>query len=222
MENIVLIGFGGHSKSVIDTIERQNKYCIAGIIEKSKEAKKEFRDYAIIGTDEDLERIYASGITKAFVTVGFLGKSDSRNKIYNKLKEIGFSMPVIADPTAIISKDAVIGEGTFIGKGAIVNAGASVGKMCIINTGAILEHEVNLGDFCHVAVGTILCGEVYVEEDTFLGAGTTVIQGIHIGRKCVVGAGTTIVKDVAEDILAYGTTRKKLREEINSGCIYYR
>ena len=26
MEDIVLIGFGGHAKSVIDTIERQNQY----------------------------------------------------------------------------------------------------------------------------------------------------------------------------------------------------
>lgn len=36
MEEIVLLGFGGHSKSVIDTIERQNEYKIIGVLEKKR------------------------------------------------------------------------------------------------------------------------------------------------------------------------------------------
>ena len=55
MEEIVLIGVGGHGKSIIDTMEANEKYKIAGILEKRKEDGKIYRGYHIIGTDDDME-----------------------------------------------------------------------------------------------------------------------------------------------------------------------
>ena len=55
MEEIVLLGFGGHSKSVIDTIERQNEYKIIGALEKKEKREAKYRGYRCIGGDEKLE-----------------------------------------------------------------------------------------------------------------------------------------------------------------------
>lgn len=48
MEEIVLLGFGGHSKSVIDTIERQNEYKIIGVLEKKKKGKQNTEDIGVL------------------------------------------------------------------------------------------------------------------------------------------------------------------------------
>lgn len=210
MEEIVLLGFGGHSKSVIDTIERQNEYKIIGVLEKKEKREAKYRGYRCIGGDEKLEELFKSGIKHAFVTLGFMGKADIRNRIYYTLKAIGFTLPVKVDPSCLIAKDVSIGEGTFVGKGAIINADAHIGKMCIINTGSILEHETKVGDFCHISVGTLLCGQVQVGDNSFIGAGATVIQGIHVGSGSIVGAGSSVVKKVDDNTLVYGKTVKRL------------
>lgn len=213
MEDIVLIGFGGHSKSVIDSIERQNQYRIIGLLEKQQDMVKEYRGYKVLGNDEMLRELYQDGIRNAFVTIGYMGNSKVRNRIYETLKEIGFQLPTIIDPSAIVADDVIIGEGTFIGKNAILNSEVKIGKMCIINTGAILEHEVVVSDYCHISVGSILCGQARVEKEAFVGAGSIVIQGKQIGTKSIIGAGAIIVKDILEETLAYGNVMKKCREE---------
>lgn len=195
MEQILILGSGGHAASLVDILEREKKYKITGYVVNEQVISYSI-DYPIIGTDDDLLNLYQSGIKNAVIGVGYLGKSDLREKLYGRLKEIGFRLPAIRDPSAIVSEHVKIGEGTSIGKGVIVNAGAEVGKMCIINTGAIIEHDCIVEDFAHVAVGAVLCGSVQVGKASFIGANATVIQGKVIDSKCIVGAGTVIRKDV--------------------------
>ena len=196
MERIIVLGRGGHSRSVVDVIERQNVYEIAGYIVNEETCVAENADYPIVGKDNDLQSIWKGGIGNVTVGIGFMGKSSLRRKLYQQLKRIGYVLPIICDPSAIVSSKVQIGEGTFIGKGAIINAGVKIGKMCIINSGAIIEHDCRIDDFSHVSVGTVLCGEVKVGKETFIGANATIIQGRTIGDTCVVGSGAVVRKDI--------------------------
>lgn len=188
MEEILLVGFGGHAKSIADCIERMEVYHIAGYTDWEDNVSK----YKYLGTDDNLERIFESGVKKAVLGVGYLGKGQLRQRLYNRLKEIGFELPVIIDPSAIVSETAVIGEGTFIGKSAVINAEAVVGKMAIINTRALVEHECVVGDYVHMAVASVICGQVKVGEAAFIGANATVIQCMEIEPGRIVPAGMTI------------------------------
>lgn len=211
MEDIILLGLGGHAKSVIDCIERQGKYRIAGFLDKEERGKVCYRGYEVIGNDDDLSKFYHQGIQNAFVTVGFLGRSTVRNRLYDRLKEIGYRLPVIIDPSAVVAGDVELGEGTFIGKLAMVNADAKIGSMCIINSGALIEHECRVGDFSHISVGTVLCGGVAVGKNTFVGAGSTLIQGVAVGDECIVAAGITLRKSAGDHELAYEMSTKRTR-----------
>ena len=138
-----MVGYGGHAKSIADCIERGKQYHIAGYTD-IQEAEA---PYAYLGADDILAGCFRRGILNAVIGIGYLGKGELRQKLYWRLKDIGFRFPVISDPSAIISESAQIGEGTFVGKGAIINAEAYVGKMCIINSAAVVEHECKVGDF---------------------------------------------------------------------------
>lgn len=198
MDRIIILGKGGHAKSIADTIERQGLFKIAGyVVNDSFEEEK--KDYPIIGNDEDLEKIYQKGVRYAAIGIGYLGKGTIRNELYERLKKIGYFLPIITDPTAIVSDKAEIAEGTFLGKGAIINAGAHVGKMCILNTGSIVEHDCQVGDFSHIAVGAVLCGDVHVGNETLVGANATIIQGRKIGNRCIIGAGEVIRKNILNE-----------------------
>lgn len=188
MDNIILIGYGGHAKSVADCIERQKKYHIVGYTD----ADKHTSPYNYLGTDEVLQHLYTQGIHYAAICIGYLGRGSAREKLYQSLKDIGYTLPVIIDPSAIISPSVEIGEGTFVGKRAVINVEAKVGKMVIVNTMALIEHECIVSDFAHVAVSAVLCGKVNVGEAAFIGANATVIQGKTIYTHQTVPAGVTI------------------------------
>lgn len=202
MDKIIILGNGGHAKSLIDIIERENVYEVAGYVVNDQKAETMDEEYPLLGSDADLEQIFQTGIKNAAIGVGFLGKSGLREKLWRNLKEIGFFLPVICDPSAVLARNVKIGEGSFIGKGSIVNADAVIGKMCIINTGAVIEHECEVGDFSHVSVGSVLCGNVKVGSSSLVGANATVIQGMSIGNNCIVGAGTTIRKNLKDGYMA--------------------
>ena len=202
MEDIILVGFGGHAKSIADSIEQSKEYRIIGYTEQT--VCNGASGYNYLGTDDVLEEYYSKGVKCAMICVGYLGKSRIRDRLYTQLKSIGYKLPVIIDNSAIIAKDARIEEGSYIGKGAIVNANAKLDKMCIINSGAIVEHECKIGEFVHVAVGAVLCGNVSVRAHSFVGANATIIQGISIGENCVIGAGSTVLKNVVTDKTVYG------------------
>ena len=190
VEDIILIGYGGHAKSVADCIERNHKFRIAGYTEQVVQDS----GYKYLGPDDKLEKLYKEGIQNAAICIGYLGKGNLREEIYQKLKKIGYYLPVISDPSAIISDTAVLGEGTFVGKGAIINSGARIGKECIINTMSLVEHDCIVEDFVHLAVGAILCGGVFVGRSVFVGASATVLQGISIPENTTIPAGIVVRK----------------------------
>lgn len=188
MDDIVLIGYGGHAKSIADTIERTCRYNIVGYTDFSDYSTK----YKYLGNDDELNSIFQSGVTNAIIGVGYLGKGTLREELYLKLKHIGFNLPPIIDPSAIVSDSAMIGEGTFVGKNCVINADAKIGTNCIINTGAIVEHECIVDDFVHVSVGAVVCGGVAIDRGAFVGANATIIQCRHVRGYEIVPAGKVL------------------------------
>ena len=178
-ERIVLIGGGGHCHSVIDVIEQENKYEIIGIIDKKELIGNDILGYKIIGCDDDLETIFKT-CKNAIITVGQIESNTVRVKLFNRLKEIGFRLPLITSPLAYVSKHSFIDEGTIIMHHALINANTKIGKNCIINTKALIEHDVTIEDNCHISTASVLNGSTKVKANTFFGSNTTSKQGIEI------------------------------------------
>lgn len=178
-EKIVLIGGGGHCHSVIDVIEIENRYEIIGIVDKKELIGKKILGYEIIACDDDLETIFQT-CKNAFITVGQIESNKIRIELFNKLKQLGFMLPVIISPIAYVSKHSSISEGTVIMHHALVNANVKIGKNCIINSKALIEHDCIIGDNCHISTASVINGGVTVKANTFFGSNATSKQAIEI------------------------------------------
>jgi len=199
MDKIILIGAGGHARACIDVIEQEGRYEIAGLIDKENSIAETILGYHVLGLDSDLETIHLK-YKHALVTVGQIKTPDIRIDLYNRLKSIGYFLPVIISPMAYMSKHSRCGDGTVVMHGAIVNAGARIGHNCIINNRALVDHDVTVGPHCHIATGAVLNGGVNIGEGTFIGSGAVIKQGVAIGRHGVIGAGCVIKKDVPDQM----------------------
>ena len=179
---LVLVGGGGHCKSVIEAAESAG-YSILGVLDMPEEVGKDILSTKVIGTDDDIPAY----VDKAefVITVGFIKNPAIRIKLYNKIKEAGGKLATVIASTAYVSKYAEIGEGTVV-----LNV--------ILNTATNIEHDAVIGDQCHISTGTMVNGECKVGERCFIGSQSVLANCITIGNDIIVGAGSFVRKSISE------------------------
>jgi sugar O-acyltransferase (sialic acid O-acetyltransferase NeuD family) len=197
MKNLVLLGGGGHCRSVIEAIESLEEYQIIGVIDTPENVGKNCSGYEIIGTDKDLQKV-RERCPLALVTVGQIGSPEARIRLFDLAKAAGFSLPIIVAKGARVSKRATLGEGTVVLNGATVNSGAEVGINAIINSHALIEHDARVGGHCHVSTGAILNGGAILGDMSFLGSGAVVREQIKIGSGVVIAMAAKVFKNVSD------------------------
>lgn len=194
MKELLLIGGGGHCRSVIDVIECANEYKIVGIVEKDHSVDN-ICGYDVIGTDDQLKALIGQ-YGHILVTVGQIKTADIRKQLFEKSKRFGALLPVIVSPAAYISRHATVKFGSVVMHGAIVNTCAIIGSNCIINSKCLIEHDTSVGSHCHVSTGAIINGNCLVGEGSFIGSGAVIKNNVTIGANSLIGAGVTVLHDL--------------------------
>ncbi len=212
IKKLLLIGGGGHCKSILDVLFSADEYDDIALIDKNENIGNSVLGIKVIGCDNDLERLYAKGYTHAFIAIGGKDSVDFRISMYQKLLQIGFILPNIIDDSAAVAHDAEINSGFFAGKNAVMNSSCIIGQCATVNSGAIIEHDCVIGAFVHIAPGAVLCGGVSVGENTFIGAGSVIKQGIKIGSNVTVGMGSVVLCDIKDNTLAYGNPCREVKK----------
>jgi len=197
-KDIIIVGGGGHAKVVIDAIRNEGAFTVKGIVDHAFPKGAIVAGVEVLGGDEVLQELYASGTRDAFIGVGTVGRYDIKCACYERLKACGFTLAIVRHPSSVIAADVVIGVGTFIAAGAIINPGVVIGENVIINTGASIDHDCRIGDYTHIAPGAILCGTVVVGQQVHIGAGAVVVQNTQIVDKSFVKAGRLVEKDLGD------------------------
>ena len=191
---LILIGGGGHCKSVIEVAESAG-YEIKGILDMPDEVGKEvLPGHKVIGTDDEIPQYVEE--CDFVITVGFIKNPALRIKLYNKVKAAGGRLATIIASTAHVSKYAELGEGTVIMHHAFVNAGAKIGDNCIINTFVNIEHDAEVGNQCHISTGTMVNGECKIGESCFIGSQSVCANCIEIASDIIIGAGSVVRKSI--------------------------
>jgi len=195
MDDIILIGDGGHCHACIDVIESCRSYRIKGVVEKERSGRAHVLDYPIIGCDEELTELIKE-TPCAVITVGQIKSSVIRKRLFRQLKDNGAHLASVVSGSAYVSQHAKLGEGTVIMHHALVNARATIEANCIINTGAIIEHDVRVEAHCHISTRATINGGCIIEAESFIGSGAIIREGVIIGKGSVIAAGITVRKDV--------------------------
>ncbi len=192
-KKLILVGGGGHCKSVIDVAESDG-YSIIGILDVPENVGKKVLHVPIIGTDDRIPEFVNEA--EFIVTVGQISDAGLRIKLHKLIEEAGGKLATLIASTAYVSKHVTIGKGTVIMHKAFVNADAKIGKGCIINTFANIEHDAVVGDFCHISTGAMVNGNCVVGKETFLGSQSVMVNGTEIAENCIVGAGSLVRKNL--------------------------
>jgi sugar O-acyltransferase (sialic acid O-acetyltransferase NeuD family) len=190
---LILIGGGGHCKSVIDIAGSVGRE-ILGILDMPDSVGETVLEYPIIGTDDDIIK-YIDKV-EFIVTVGFIKSPVVRVKLHNRILSLGGCLATLIASTAHVSSYATIGNGTVIMHQAVVNADARVGQGCIINTFCNIEHEAMVGDHCHISTGAMVNGNCRVGDCSFIGSQSVLVNGVSVVANTIVAAGSMVRKNI--------------------------
>ena len=196
--DLIIIGCGGHARSVLDVLLSDYPDISACIVDEN----------AVDG-----EMIFSLPVYKSmrpaneiFIAIGDNEKRFSHAKLIHD-KDVR----TIISSSAHIGKDAIVGKGVFIGNGAHLGPETKVGDYSIINTGSIVEHEVSIGKFCHIAPNVTISGRSRIGNNVFFGAGATVIDAVSICSNAIVGAGAVVVENIGEPGTYVGCPVRKIK-----------
>jgi len=199
MNNLGIIGFGGHSK-VVEYIAGLNNYNSFYYFDINYQNLKIYNDnQKIIGDIKDI----SSDLNIDAYFVG-IGNNINRKKNIEILLEKNLDVINLIHPSAQISHDVSLSNGIIIMANVVINPNVKIGNGAIINTSSILEHDTVVGDYCHLAPNTCLCGNVKINDLSTVGASSVIIPGINIGKNVTIGAGSTVINNIADNSTAYG------------------
>jgi UDP-perosamine 4-acetyltransferase len=188
---LLLLGAGGHAKAVIE-VARASGNTIVGLVAEAP-ASTHVLGVPVLGGDSDLPRLRAEGIEAIFIAIG---DNATRHHLSRHVRDLGFALPSLLHPSAIISPSSTIGDGVVAMPLAVVGAETLISDLVILNSAAIVEHDGRIASAAHLAPGAVLAGDVQVGERTLVGVGAVVRPGIRIGADAVIGAGAAVVADV--------------------------
>lgn len=190
-KKVVIFGASGHGKVVADIVRACGDKVI-GFLDDDE--KKE-----TLGKVSDYNRF-----AKSEFIIG-IGNPEIRER----LSKLSVKWYTGIHPSAVVSKDVMIGEGTIVMPNSVINVGTVIGKHSIINSGAVVEHDNQIGDYVHMSVGAKTGGNTKINDKTWVGIGATICNNISICSNCIIGAGAVVVEDIKSPGTYIGVPAKR-------------
>lgn len=189
---LLIIGGGGHGRVVAD-VAGACGYDPIAFLDDAYPALTTIGCHRVLGPATMIHELLPDWPS----AVVAIGDNAARLHLFECVRQAGFSTPAIVHPSAVVSRGAMLDDGTFVAPGAVINVGARIGEASIVNTGARIDHDCMIGSANHIAPGATLSGNVTTGERVWLGTGCSVRQGVKIGSDALVGVGAAVVDDLA-------------------------
>src|SRR5690349_16684474 len=140
MEKIIIIGGGGHAKSLINLIQKIKRFNIIGYVDNKDSGL--ILGINCLGGKKLLKSIKQKHANiSAAIGVGYVQISQKRKKIFDELSLLGFKLPSIVSPDAVINQHVKFGQGTVVFDGSVIGVDTQIGDGAIINTCASIDHD---------------------------------------------------------------------------------
>ena len=201
----VIVGAGGHAKSVADAILSTGD--IVSFFEDSKIAGQSIFGIPVVSSLEEIQQL-----DSYFLAIS-IGNNFIRQKVMQDyaLKYPNLILKPVVHAKAYVSPLSVVGIGSVALAQSNIGPNTTIGKGCVVNSCASIDHDSQMDDFSSLGPGATLGGSTFVGYRSAVCIGASVKHGISIGSDCVLGAMSYLDKDMANLITAYGVPAKTVR-----------
>ncbi len=211
MDNIVIVGSSGHAKVIIDIVEKQARFRIAGLLDRFRNPGEQTLGYEVIGREENLSSLRDRYRLKGIIVA--IGDNFIRSKVVKDIVGIcpDLNFVTAIHPSATLGKDVHIEQGTVIMAGVVVNPSVRIGQFCILNSNSSIDHDSVMGDFSSLAPRAVVGGGCSIAAFSAISIGATLIHNVSVGEHTIIGAGAIVLKSIDARQVAYGNPARAMR-----------
>jgi sugar O-acyltransferase (sialic acid O-acetyltransferase NeuD family) len=203
----VVVGSGGHARSVVDVLLRRGATTFVFVGLESAPPS-----WAPGGSIAFAQDDLTPGRFDDALWVVAVGDNDLRQRLMQVVVPMDALAPAVVARTATVAPDAVLGRGVVVLEHAHVGPGANVGLGSIINTSAVVEHDSVVGEFAHIAPRAALLGGVRVGNRVLAGAACTILPMLRVGADARLGSGAVVTTDVGPNTTVVGIPGRPLTQ----------
>lgn len=196
-DRLVIIGCGGHARSVADVYLLNNPNDDIIFVDKNAKDGEKILGFPVL-------KEYNITTEKVFIAIGDNNKRAEAFKKYKKICSI-------ISKNAYIGRNVKIGTGVLIAHNAHIGVGSEIFDNTIINSSVSIDHDCIIEENSHIAPNSTLCGQVKIGKNVFVGAGSTIIDNISICDNTIIGAGSVIHKNIDQAGTYIGDDNRKIK-----------
>nr|WP_305123521.1 acetyltransferase [Roseomonas sp. GC11] len=188
----MILGAGGHGRAILEVLRDAGFPPPLGVLDDNP-ASPGLPGLPLLGPIARAAALRAEGAVAAHVA---LGHNALRQRLGEELLALGYALPALRHPSAVLASTASLGAGSIAMPRSVAGASARLGPHSILNTGAILEHDSTTGPACHIAPGAVLGGGVSLGARVLVGILAGIRPGCRVGDDATIGLGAAVIGDV--------------------------
>lgn len=185
MERLLIVGAGGHGRSVAELVLTGGQFVLAGFVDDAAPRMDRVFGLPVLGPIALLQS-YRDRAEAAIVAIG---NNRMREELQGRLRAAGYELVTALHPRAIVSPSAIIGAGCAIMAGAIVGAEAILGEGVILNSGAVVDHHCRVEDFGHLGTNASMAGGSVLGRGAWMQAGSAIGYAVQVPPGDVLSPG---------------------------------
>lgn len=144
---------------------------------------------------------YSPGDVRFVVAIG---EPKFRREAFERMTRAGYTGGTLVHPSAYISPDASVGEGTAICQSVHIGSQAQIGQNCYLSRNASVGHDAVVGAHTRLGVNAFIGGHTVIGENAFIGAGALLRDRIRFGASSVAALGAAVFDDVPDGVTVIG------------------
>jgi sugar O-acyltransferase (sialic acid O-acetyltransferase NeuD family) len=195
-QRLLLVGGGLGAVQLLDSLSRIEGQRATVIVDDDPALRgKTVMGVPILGGFADIEALAKQNLFDAAV-VSISTSIPVRERMWNKLQQLGIPGANIVDPTARVQRNAVLGSGNVVLAFCHIGSCTTIGNGNFFSPYVDIEHHCAVADFCTFGPGVMTSSLVKIGCRVKFGTGIFVEPKVAIGADSIVGSGAILTRDI--------------------------
>lgn len=141
-----------------------------------------------------------------------VGEPNSREKLYQKLKQNNQKIATLIDPSAIVSNSATVEEGSIICAFVLIANKTRICQNVLVQSFVNVGHDILVGSHSVISSGVFPGGGDVFGEKVYIGMGATIKEKLTVGDNSIIGMGSYVFQNIPSDVIALGNPARVMRK----------
>ena len=212
MKKLIIVGNTSNAKLAHYYFTHDSEYEVAGFsVDREYMLDAFFCNLPVVPL-EDLNKTFPTNKFDVFVAVGYTNMNIVREKLYNRVKELGYFLPNYISSKCSFLTNEKIGDNNFILEDNTIQPFVKIGNNNVLWSGNHIGHDAHIKNNCFITSHVVISGFTSISDNCFLGVNSTFRDDIILGKYSLIGAGAVIMSNTEEKSVYLATKPFKMNK----------